>query len=162
MLRRPPLATLLTGVLPALVCCLALGCGGNKTYRVSGKVTFKGAAVPSGKVYFIPDTSKGNTGPTGYANIVNGDYDTDSTGGSGAVAGPVVIAVEGLDPSAPPDKDKAEKGNKSEEATVKLLFARYETTAELPASSSTKDIDVPAEAGKGPTQPKKNPGEIVP
>jgi hypothetical protein len=141
-----------------------VGCGGNKTYRVSGKVTFNGANVPSGKIYFKPDGSKGNTGPTGYANIVDGQYDTDAAGGSGAVAGPVIISIDGVDPNAPADgkADKSEKGNKSEEATAKLLFARYETAAEFPDSASTKDIDVPAEAAKGPTQPKKKPGEIVP
>ncbi|HVL12026.1 MAG TPA: hypothetical protein VM529_05645 [Gemmata sp.] len=149
-----------TRLAPALACLLLLGCGGEKIYRVSGKVTFKNQPVPAGKIYFMPDGSKGNTGPTGYADIKDGEYDTDAAGGRGAPSGPVIIAVEGTDPSAPPDKPK--KGEEvSEESTVKLLFARYELKADLPAEASTKDIEVPAEAAKGPTQ-KKNPGEIVP
>ena len=161
MFRRTPSAALLARVLPALACLLLFGCGGEKIYRVSGKITFKGQPVPAGKIYFMPDGSKGNTGPTGYADIKNGEYDTSSTGGRGAPSGAVIIAVEGTDPSSPPDKPK--KGEEvSAESTVKLLFARYETTADLPSSSSTKDIEVPAEAAKGPIQPKKNPGEIVP
>jgi hypothetical protein len=152
----------LLSALPALACVFALGCGGVKTYRVSGKVKYKGNPVPAGKIYFIPDSSKGNSGPTGYADIKDGEYDTSSSGGRDAPAGPVIIAVEGLDPSAAPDKaDTAEKGNKSEEASVKLLFARYELAHEVPTSSSTKDIEVPAEASKGPTQ-KKDPNIVIP
>jgi hypothetical protein len=144
--------TLPTGILPVLLACLALGCGSNDGYRVSGTITFNGQPVPGGKIYFIPDGAKGNKGPTGFADIKNGSYDTSASGGKGAVAGPVIIAVEGLDPSAPPGK-----ADPSGEITAKVLFPRYELEAELPTSSSTKDISVPAEAAKGPTQPKAAP-----
>lgn len=157
MVRRSFLAKLV----PAVLCCVAFGCGGDKTVRVSGKVTFKGAPVPAGKIYFMPDGSKGNTGPTGFADIKDGAYDTSATGGRNPPPGAVIIAVEGMDPSAPPDK--AKKGEPtSEESTAKLLFARYETAADLPTSASTKDIDVPADAAKGPTGPPQKPGEIIP
>jgi len=131
------------------------GCDGQSTHRVSGKITFNGAPVPAGKIYFIPDGSKGNTGPTGYADIKNGTYDT-SAGGQGSVAGAVIIAVEGIDPSSPPPK-----ADPSGEVTAKVLFPRYEIAADIPKSTSTKDIDVPAEAAKGPTQ-KKDPKLIIP
>jgi hypothetical protein len=158
MLSRLPRAARL---LPALLCLLPLGCGGDGTYRVSGKVTFQGKPVPAGKIYFIPDSSKGNKGPTGYADIKNGEYDTSAKGGAGVVAGPVIIAIEGLDPSAKPDKPK--KGEEaSEEATVKVLFPRYETTFEVPKENTTKDIEVPGEAAKGQNDPGKKPGEIIP
>src|SRR5690348_2686083 len=94
------------GVLAALVCGLAAGCGGGKGHRVSGKVTFKGAPVPAGRIYFTPDSTKGNTGPTGYADIKDGAYDTAAAGGQGVTGGPVVVAIEGNDPSA---QGKAEK-----------------------------------------------------
>jgi hypothetical protein len=147
----------LSRAVPALACLLAFGCGGEKVYRVSGKVTFQGKPVPAGKVYFIPDGSKGNTGPTGFADIKDGQYDTGATGGRNAPAGPVLIAVEGLDPAAAPDKK-----DKSEEATVKALFPRYQIAADLPAEKSTKDIDVPADAVKGQKGPATKPGEIIP
>jgi hypothetical protein len=131
------------------------GCDGESVYRVSGTVTFMGKPVPAGKIYFMPDSSKGNTGPTGYADIKDGKYDT-SNGGRGSMAGPVIIAIEGIDPSGPPPKADPEG-----EVTAKVLFARYETSADMPKSSSTKDIEVPAEASKGPTQ-KKDPGVIIP
>lgn len=134
---------LLSGLVPSLLCCLALGCGGEKTYRVSGKVTFKGQPVPSGKIYFMPDSAKGNTGQTGFANIRDGQFDTSASGGRGTIGGPVVIAIEGIDPAS---KDKAEK---SPEVEAKALFPRYEIPADLPKSDTTKDIDVPAEAVTG-------------
>jgi hypothetical protein len=138
----------------AVACAAALGCGGDGTTRVSGKVNFKGAPVPAGKVYFIP---KGGTGATGFADIKNGTYDTGSAGGRGAPGGPVTIAVEGFDPTA---KDAKEK---SEDVTAKVLFARHELAFDVPAgSATTKDIDVPAEAAKGPVAPKGPPGSVVP
>lgn len=141
--------TRFTTVLSALLACFVLGCGGDGTYRVSGKVTFKGQPVPAGKVYFLPDTSKGNSGAIGYADIKDGAYDTSAPGGKGAPGGAVIIAVEGIDPAGP--------GAKAEpDVTAKVLFPRYETPAELPKSSTTKDIDVPASAAKGPTPPKKS------
>jgi hypothetical protein len=151
MFRRTLRATFLAGIMPVAL-CLVLGCGGNKTFRVSGTVTFKGKPVPAGKIYFIPDGSKGNSGPTGYADIKDGSYDTSRSGGQGAVSGPVIIAVEGTDPSSRPDKP-----DPSGEVTAKLLFARYEMTVDLPKASSTKDITVPEEAGKGPAPPKGGP-----
>jgi hypothetical protein len=146
----------LTRIVAVLSCSLALGCGGDKSYRVSGTITFKGQPVPAGKIYFLPDGSKGNTGATGYANIKDGKYDTSATGGKGVIGGPTIIAIEGIDPSGPPAKAE------SSEVTAKVLFPRYETAAELPKAASTKDIEVPADAAKGPTQPKKDAGAIVP
>lgn len=140
-------------LLIALSCAAALGCGGDGSVRVTGKVTFKGAPVPAGKVYFIPK----DTGATGFADIKNGTYDTGAQGGHGAPAGPVTIAVEGFDPTT---KDAKEK---SEDVTAKVLFARHELTFDVPkGSAATKDIDVPAEAAKGPVAPKPPAGTVVP
>lgn len=152
-----PRRCLFLPVLPVtFACLLAFGCGSGGTYRVSGKVTFKGQPIPSGKIYFIPDGSKGNSGATGYADIKNGEYDTRS-GGAGSIGGPMTIAIEAIDPDAKPDK--VDKSDKSGETRVKSLFPRYEVTADMPKSPSTKDLDVPAEAIKG--QPPKK-GIIIP
>ncbi len=139
---RPRLSRILL-VLPAFVFALtAMGCGGDGGNRISGKITFQGKPVPAGKIYFIPDGSKGNSGATGYADIKDGSYDTSS--GKGAVKGAVTVAIEGFDPSQAGEK---EKGDTSGEVTVKSLFARYETKLDV-TGSMTKDFDVPAEAGK--------------
>jgi hypothetical protein len=120
---------------------------------------FDGKPVPAGKIYFIPDGSKGNTGATGYADIKDGKYDTADSGGHGTVGGPMTIAIEGTDPAAPPDKPK--KGEEaSPEATMKSLFPRYEVNEDLPKSNiSDKNFEVPKEASKGPTQ--KGPKIII-
>jgi hypothetical protein len=149
------LTTARAGVVAALVSVAALGCGGGDTHRISGKVTFKGQPIPAGKIYFMPDGSKGNTGPTGYANITDGSYDTSAAGGQGILGGPTIVAIEGLDPSAKPDK-----ADPSGEVTVKSPFPRYETSIDLPRGVTTKDFDVPAEAVKGIQ--RKGPAVIVP
>lgn len=128
-----------------LVCCLVAGCGDQKTARVSGTVTFKGQPLPAGKIYFMPDTAKGNTGQPGYADIKNGRYDTAAPGGQAAVSGHMIVAISGVDPSAKPEKA-------SGDVTAKSLFERYETATELSGADSTKDFDVPADAGKGPAK----------
>ncbi|HEY1188682.1 MAG TPA: hypothetical protein VGE74_13595 [Gemmata sp.] len=139
------------GVAAALLtCALSLGCGGDKTHRVSGTVTFKGQPIPAGKIYFLPDSTKGNSGPAGYADIKNGKYDTSDGNGRGSVAGAVLISIEGIDPDAKPAK--VEKGDT--EALVKSLFPRYEIQADMPSSSSTKDIDVPASAETQKAKPE--------
>jgi hypothetical protein len=126
--------------------CLATGCGGGDgTHRLSGKVTFKGEPIATGKIYFLPDTTKGNTGPGGYADITDGRYDTDALGGRRAVAGAAKVAIEAWEPLPKADKDS--------DVTTKVLFPRYETTADLPAGG-TKDFDVPAAAANKKAPPK--------
>lgn len=139
----------------ALVACtLAPGCGGDNTHRVSGNVNFNGKPVPAGKIYFMPDGSKGNQGATGFADIKDGRYDTSSTGGRGCVSGALIVAIEGQDPSAP---GKASKDDP--EVQVKTLFPRYETTMDV-SGDTQKDFEVPADAAKGPKV--KGPAVVVP
>jgi hypothetical protein len=131
-----------------LTLSLAIGCGRDNGARVSGKVMFKGQPVPAGKVYIRPDGSKGNSGQTGFANIQNGAYDTSAAGGQGAVSGPVIIAVEGINPSPPPGAPP--------DVTSTVLFPHWETTAELNESVSVQDINVPDEAANPPpAQPER-------
>jgi hypothetical protein len=128
-----------------LASVLGAGCGDSKGGRVSGKVTFNGKPVPAGKIYFIPDAAKGNTGQAGFADIKDGQYDTASSGGQGVKPGAMKVAIEGSDPAS------KETDKKSGEVTTKALFPRWETTAEVPAGGGTLDFEVPASAA----QPKK-------
>jgi hypothetical protein len=131
----------------ATLLLIVTGCGERDAgYHVSGKVTFKGQPVPAGKVYILPDASKGNSGQAGYADIKNGAYDTSAPGGRGAAGGPVVFAVEGIDPQPPP--------NAEPDVTTTVLFARYEQKVELPKEKAVQDINVPDEAANGPPQPE--------
>ncbi|HEX5106382.1 MAG TPA: hypothetical protein VFV87_21330 [Pirellulaceae bacterium] len=140
----------------AVACLLGVGCGdgGPKLNRVSGKITFKGAPVPAGTVYIRPDTAQGNSGPAGIAYIKDGVYDTSSSGGKGSVSGPVVMSVDGLDPTPPP--------NAGPDVTVTSLFSSYETKAEIKAPETVHDIDVPPEAAQVPSSGETTGGAIVP
>jgi hypothetical protein len=65
----------------------------------------------------------------------------------------VIIAIEGIGPSKAPAKADPD-------VTATVLFPRYELAAELARSASTKDIDVPESAAKGPTPVKGGPAII--
>lgn len=146
MLRQLSLAAFLTRFATMLLCGLMLGCGNDGTQHLSGTVTFQGKPVPAGKIYFLPDSSKNNTGPSGWADIKDGRYDTSAAGGSGVITGPMVVAIEGIDPRPPAGADP------SGEITTTVLFPRYETTIDLSSEDVTKDFEVPAEAAKGSPQ----------
>jgi hypothetical protein len=60
---------------------------GPQRFHVEGKVTFDGKPVPSGTIRFEPDSTKGNTGPVGYAAIIDGRYTTATEGSKGSLRG---------------------------------------------------------------------------
>jgi hypothetical protein len=126
--KAVPLVVLLGAV-------LAAGCGpggGPRRYRVRGTVTYQGDPIPAGMVVFEPDTSQGNSGPQGFAPLVDGRYDT-AAGGRGAVGGPHLVRITGFD--GVPLDDDAPSGQP--------LFNVYETTVDLPEESMTLDFDLP-------------------
>ncbi|WP_339729779.1 hypothetical protein [uncultured Gimesia sp.] len=147
-----------------LLCAGTLvGCGSDVTlYNVRGKVQFDGKPLPYGQIKFIPDTSKDNKGGGGYAEIIEGEYDT-AKNGKGTIGGPHLVEINGFDGVAsgtPPT------GENSEETTGylpngKLLFFGFRTEADLPKAEGTQDFSVPAIAAKNnPYQKKKrNPNE---
>ena len=120
-------------ILPALL-LLAAGCGGSGSSTVSGKVTHKGKAVPKGFITFIPDTSKGNSGPGGGAEIIDGEYSTAD--GKGISGGPYIVQIVGFD-----GVPYTESGEEIPEG--KSLFNKYETTVDFPKDSTVKDFVVP-------------------
>jgi len=129
----------------------SVGCGGGPTlYRVSGKATFAGNPIPVGKIYFMPDGAKENTGAPGFAEIRDGKYDTSASGGQGVGGGPMIVKIEGNNGA----------GSTDDNNVAQPLFPPYETTADLPKSSTTKDFDVPADAAKAKpeTATKQAPG----
>ena len=113
------------------------GCGGPSgppQYEISGKATFNGKPIPAGKIMFVPDRSKENTGPRGVARIENGQYKT--LPGKGAAGGPQVVTIQGYDGVTPPGWAGSDLGSP--------IFKRYEKKIELPAENTTVDFDVPA------------------
>jgi hypothetical protein len=118
----------------AVVFAGAAGCGGGPPYHVAGKVTFDGKPLPLGRIYFDPDPGQQNTGPSGYTDIVDGEYDT-SRAGKGVSGGATVVRIQGF---------KKEGADASGFGAP--LFQEYTVRVELPRDHSTKDFDIPAKA----------------
>ena len=120
-----------------LVCGLALviGCGqdGPRRYHLSGKVTYQGQPVPTGQIMFEPDSTKGNRGPQGFAEIHEGTYNTDAVG-KGAISGAMIVTIIGFD-----HMPTGEGG-----PPPKALFPRYITRVDVPEEATTLDFPIPA------------------
>jgi hypothetical protein len=110
-------------------CESAVGCGGDsKRIDISGTVTFAGQPVPAGKIYFNPDPAKKHHGPSGYADITDGHFDTKQKGSKGPSGGPLIVRIEGFTADANPEP----------------IFIPYEEAVDIP-SSGTKDFNIPLE-----------------
>lgn len=112
---------------------LVCGCSrssGPARYPVRGSVTYGGNPVPAGQIAFEPDAAQGNRGPAAYARIDNGSFATAR--GEGAVGGPHVVRILGMDGQA-----------SAESPEGVMLFSEYETTVDLPEAASTQEFAVP-------------------
>lgn len=119
---------------PAWLVVVALvGCGGERTYHLSGTVTFQGKPVPTGHITFEPDASAGNHGPAAFAKIKDGHYDTGGGEGRGTIGGPHIVLIHG--------RDGIPRG---ELLSGMPLFRDYNTTVDLPKTDATQDFEVPA------------------
>jgi hypothetical protein len=120
------------------VCLLAAGCGASASgpYHLSGKVTFKGRPLPRGRIFFLPDSARGNSGQGGFAEIKDGAYDTRDRGGA-TPGGALVVRIDGFD------------GNTTAGNLVgEPLFLTYEVAVEVPRADGTRDFDVAASAAR--------------
>jgi len=128
----------------ALMTALTLGlvgCDSGSDHRVSGMVTFNGKPVPKGFISFSPDTAKGNTGPGGGAEIVEGKYRTKA--GKGVMSGAYKVRIVGY--SGVPTNEHGE-----EILDGPPLFTPYEVEVDFPAENTKKDFEVPAELAVTP------------
>src|SRR5262245_9737346 len=120
------------------IATLVAGCSsGERTYNVSGAVTYKGKPVPAGDVVFEPDTTNGNSGGPGFAKIKDGRYDTRILEGRGTVGGPHLVRIQGLDGVV-----------RGELLNGIPLFPEYVTKADLPKKDGEQDFEVPVAARK--------------
>lgn len=137
-----------------LVVCVALAvyyfAGGNSsaappnTVHVQGVVTFKGQPLKMGLVVFEPDSTKGGSGSQGYANIVDGKFDTQAKGGKSVSLGASIIRVTGGDGV----------GIDAFTPFGSMLFEEYSTTTSITEGMPPLSIDVPV--SKGFVAPKEN------
>jgi len=82
---------------------IVLGCGGDESglarrYKVTGKVTYKGAAVPHGTVNFLPTKPPPPEGRAAVGEIKDGYYSLSTTGNNdGALPGDYNVAIVAQD-----------------------------------------------------------------
>ena len=144
---KPSLTLLLIGG----ACLAMLGCAeeGPQRYDVSGTVTYKGEPIAAGTVQFVPDAAQGNRGPSGQATIVDGKFDT-STSGIGVVGGPHIVTIQAFDGKAVPELDLP---------NGKPIFYSYEEKLDLPREEAHQvAIDVPQQR-EVRKRPGPSPGE---
>src|SRR5207245_327431 len=67
-----------------------------------GKVTFNGKPLPAGRIFFLPNAAKGNSGRGGFADIKDGAYDTRHKGGP-TPGGALIVRIDGFDGKTTPD-----------------------------------------------------------
>ena len=123
-----------------LMVLVGSGCTDGSGYRVSGSVVFQGRPVPAGTIYFHPNKAAGNEGPSGFAQIVDGMFDTAAARGRGVIAGPHEVEISGYEP-ATQSAENPEGGGVS-------LFAGYREVIEFPAAVSRHEFVVPYDAAK--------------
>ncbi|MDR2705581.1 MAG: hypothetical protein LBC02_07360 [Planctomycetaceae bacterium] len=70
------------------------GCGGTKTYPLTGHVTFDGKPVPRGMITFLPKTDQTDAGSYAMAVIKEGNYKIEK-GKLGLVGGTYSVIVTG-------------------------------------------------------------------
>lgn len=111
------------------------GCGtsGPLKYTVHGEVTHKGKPVPKGFIQFLPNPGKGNSGPGGGAEIINGRYQTPA--GKGVQGGAYYIHITGTD-----GVPYSEGGEEIPDG--KDLFPKYEVEFDFPKESIEKNFNI--------------------
>lgn len=134
-------------ILSGLAMMGGAGCGGRADQparvQLSGSVEYDGKPVPAGRIELLPDISKGNSGPTGYADIVNGRYDTAHQG-KGAVIGPQVAVITGYSKVSQP-QTLSDEELAAQPAGNNVLFHDYRVSIEVKHGAATQDFKVPAQ-----------------
>ena len=148
--------------LSVAVAVVIAGCGGDNSglaqrYSVSGKVTYKGAAVPTGTIVFEPTNPAPPAGRHASGTIENGSYSLTTSGeDEGALPGEYKVLVlattvdmrglakekGGLMHQGDADFQKIVKEGKS---LVPQKYAKSETstlTYKVEPRSQTKDFDL--------------------
>ncbi|MCA8988284.1 MAG: hypothetical protein KDA78_11610 [Planctomycetaceae bacterium] len=126
------------------VTSLLAGCGSGDSvqlYQYSGTVTFEGQPVVYGQVEFLPDVEKGNDGPRGVAEIIDGKYDTSANGGRGFIGGAAILKITALKQRPPEVADETQ-----EVPPVESICVAFPMEMSLEEKSTTIDLKIPVEA----------------
>jgi hypothetical protein len=140
LVRRTPTAA----VLLALGLAAVLGCSRHPpTGKVQGRVTLAGRPVGPGKVFFLPDKSKGTEGPPAIGDLgSDGKYELSTFGsGDGAVVGHHRVEIV----ESSPDVEFGVEGGSGQPTLIPLRYADADTsglTAEVRRGSNTRNFDL--------------------
>ena len=137
--RRPATAALLLGALLAA----AVGCGRNSAQKVQGQITLSGRPVGPGKIFFLPDESKGNEGPQAEGDFgEDGNYELSThKPGDGALVGHYRVQIVGT-------TEGVEFGVESTSEQPSVIPLRYADakvsglTAEVASGPNTHNFDL--------------------
>jgi hypothetical protein len=136
----------------------ASGCGGDDIERLDleGNATFAGDPIVYGTVEIVPE--EGHKGPAGFAEIVQGKYNTQD-GGKGILKGPHRVLVTAY--SAKPEAVDTE-GMANPPEPPMPLFRNYSLKLDL--QSTDQNLEIPKEAmghglalEKGTRRPSNEP-----
>lgn len=122
-------------ILAIFTASVTLGCNGPTTegpqrFPLSGTITYKGAPLPAGKIYFEPDGKKDNSGPMVTAEIKDGKYETPP--GKGTVGGSHIVRIDGYDAKNVTEHDPLGSA----------LFINHVIEVDLPKDEATEDFTV--------------------
>lgn len=112
------------------VCLLLASCGGPRDYHVAGTIQYQGATLPAGQIFFDPDYTRGNDGPSGFAMVKAGKFDTRQQG-RGVIGGLYKIRIEGFD------------GQPGNELPLGKPIFKLEVSRDLPKADSTLELELP-------------------
>ncbi len=131
---------LISGAVICAAVFLLTGCGSrtnDASHNISGTVTFDGKPIPRGFIRFTPDESQGNKGATGYAEIIDGKFNTKTSKKSqGVEGGAYIVRIDAYDGNPYTSKS----GN--EYSLGKPLFAQYTVKKELPSETTTLQLEI--------------------
>jgi len=121
----------------AVLFCALTSCkkghDGPNRYSLTGEIKIDGKPIPAGEIMFEPDTSQGNSGPAGVAEIKDGRYATIPN--FGTVGGPHIAVIT------------ANTGQmmKSDGETPEgwLILDGFRLPLKLPTNTHTENIDIP-------------------
>jgi len=124
--------TLSMGAMLLLTSAFLFGCGsGPRLYHVKGTITYKGAPVPAGVIYFDPDIANNNDGPQGFAYIKDGAFDTAAKNSQGIIGKSYLVRIRGFD------------GKPASELPMgQPLFQEYQQVVDFPLENTKRDFQV--------------------
>jgi major membrane immunogen (membrane-anchored lipoprotein) len=115
-----------------------VGCGGDESglarrYKVSGKVTYKGAPLSHGTVTFVPTNPPVPQGRAASGQIKDGVYSLSTTGNDdGALAGDYNVAIIAMDIDLASAASSPAEGGRIHEGDAKYIKAVKEAKKLIP------------------------------